>query len=294
MTQNGILVMGISALAILVWSKGEVSLLVVLYSINVFLTFSLSLLGLCVHWWRERYSVRMWRRKLALSLAGFLVTSSILLITLLEKFAAGGWVTVLITSLVVALCLYIRRHYEETREQLQQAEKLFAQSLKIDDPGLPQKLDPELPTAIFLVDEHRGVGIHTIMWVLRLFPGHFKNFVFISAGEVDTQSFDSAATIRTMQYKTENALCYYTGFCRSNGLNATWQMSYGTDPVVVLDQLTLQVMEEYPNSVCFAAQLVFLHDNMFVRWLHNQTALGMQHRLHMRGKQMIILPMKVS
>jgi amino acid transporter len=293
-TQNGILVMGFSALAILVWSKGDVSLLVVLYSINVFLTFSLSLLGLCVHWWRERYSVRVWKRKLALSLVGFLVTSSILLITLLEKFASGGWVTVLITSLVIALCLYIRKHYEETRAQLQQAEKLFAQSIKVDDAGLPQQLDPELPTAIFLVDEHRGVGIHTIMWVLRLFPGHFQNFVFISAGEVDTQSYDSAATIRTMQYKTENALCYYTAFCRSNGLNSTWQMSYGTDPVVVLDQLTLQVMEAYPNSVCFAAQLAFLHDNMFVRWLHNQTALSMQRRLHMRGKQMIILPMKVS
>ena len=130
--------------------------------------------------------------------------------------------------------------------------------------------------------------------LLRLFFGHFKNFVFISAGEVDTQSYDSAATIRTMQYKTENALCYYTAFCRGNGLNATWQMSYGTDPVLVLDQLTQEVMEEYPNSVCFAAQLVFLRDNMFVRWLHNQTALGMQRRLHMRGRQMIILPMKVN
>lgn len=293
-TQNGILVMGISALLILAWSKGSVALLVVLYSINVFLTFSLSLLGLCVHWWRERFSIRNWKRKMALSLIGFSATSSILLVTLSEKFAAGGWMTVLITSLVIALCLYIRKHYDETREQLRQAEKLFAQSIKLDDPGLPQKLDPELPTAIFLVDEHRGVGIHTIMWVLRLFPGHFQNFVFISAGEVDTQSYDSAATIRTMQYKTENALCYYTGFCRSNGLQATWRMSYGTDPVVVLDQLTQETMEEYPNSVCFAAQLVFLHDNLFIRWLHNQTALGMQHRLHMRGKQMIILPMKVN
>ncbi|MBI1174608.1 MAG: amino acid permease [Sideroxydans sp.] len=292
-TQNGILLMGISALLILIWSKGSVSLLVVLYSINVFLTFSLSLLGLSVHWWRERHSVRNWKRKLALSLLGFSVASSILLLTLAEKFSAGGWMTVLITSLVIALCLYIRRHYDETREQLQQAEKLFAQSIKVD-PGLPQKLDPELPTAIFLVDEHRGVGIHTIMWVLRLFPGHFQNFVFLSAGEVDTQSYDSAATIRTMQYKTENALCYYTGFCRSNGLQSTWRMAYGTDSVAVLDQLTQEAMEEYPNSVCFAAQLVFIKDNLFVRWLHNQTSLAMQHRLHMRGKQMIILPMKVS
>jgi amino acid transporter len=293
-TQNGIIVMGVSALLILLWSKGSVALLVVLYSINVFLTFTLSLLGLSVHWWKERRSIRNWKNRLALSLLGFSVTSGILLVTLVEKFAEGGWMTVLITSLVIGLCLLIRRHYDETREQLRQAEKLFAQSIKLDDPGLPQKLDPELPTAIFLVDEHRGVGIHTIMWVLRLFPGHFRNFVFISAGEVDTQSFDSAATIRTMQYKTENALCYYTGFCRSNGLHATWRMDYGTDPISVLDQLTLEVMEEYPNSVCFAAQLIFIHDNLFVRWLHNQTALAMQRRLHLRGKQMVILPMKVN
>jgi hypothetical protein len=292
-TQNGIIVMGVSALLILIWSKGEVSLLVVLYSINVFLTFSLSLLGLSKHWWSERRSVLTWKRKLALSLLGFSVTGSILVVTLVEKFAEGGWVTVLITSLVVGLCLLIRKHYDETREQLRQAEKLFGQSVKTES-GLPQKLDPELATAIFMVDEHRGVGIHTIMWVLRLFPDHFKNFIFLCAGEVDTQSFDSNATIRTMQYKTENSLCYYTGFCHSQGLQATWRMAYGTDPVTVLDNLVQEVIAEYPNSVCFAAKLVFTHDNIFVRWLHNQTALAMQRRLHLRGQQMVILPMKVT
>jgi len=292
-TQNGIIVMGVSALLILVWSHGDVSLLVVLYSINVFLTFSLSLLGLSKHWWGERRSVRTWKRKLLLSLLGLSVTGSILVVTLVEKFAEGGWVTILITGLVVGCCLLIRKHYDETREKLRQVEKLFAQSVKID-PGLPKKLDPDLPTAIFLVDKHRGVGIHTIMWVMRLFPGHFKNFIFVCAGEVDTQSFDSDATIRTMQYKTENALCYYTGFCNSNGLEATWRMAYGTDPVTVLDNLVQEVIAEYPNSVCFAAKLIFANDNVLVRWLHNQTALAMQRRLHFRGQQMVILPMKVT
>ncbi|HMC13526.1 MAG TPA: APC family permease, partial [Gallionellaceae bacterium] len=220
-TQNGILLMGVSSLVILIWSKGDVSLLVVLYSINVFLTFSLSLLGLCVHWWRERRSIRIWKRKLALSLLGLSVTGSILVMTLVEKFSEGGWVTVLITSLVIGLCLLVRKHYDETKAKLSKAEKLFGQSVKTE-PGLPQKLDPSLPTAIFLVDEHRGVGIHTILWVQRLFPGHFKNFVFISAGEVDTQSYDSDATIRTMRYKTENALCYYASYCNSHNLQATW------------------------------------------------------------------------
>jgi amino acid transporter len=292
-TQNGILVMGVAALLILIWSHGAVSLLVVLYSINVFLTFSLSLLGLSVHWWKDRRAVRTWKRKLCLSLLGLVVTGGILLVTLVEKFSDGGWVTVLITSLVVGLCLLIRRHYDTTREQLREIEKLFAQSIKVDD-AIPAPLDPELPSAVFLVDEHRGVGIHTIMWVLRLFPGHFKNFIFLSAGEVDTQSYNSAATIRTMQYKTENALCYYTGFCRAQNLNATWRMGYGTDPVNVIDELTQEILAEYPNSVCFSAKLIFAEDSILIRWLHNQTPLAIQRRLHLRGQQMVILPIKVG
>lgn len=292
-TQNGILVMGIAALLILLWSHGSVTLLVVLYSINVFLTFSLSLLGLSVHWWRDRRSVRDWKRKLALSLLGLLVAGSILLITLVEKFSEGGWVTVLITGLVVVFCLLIRKHYDETKTKLREVEKLFAQSIK-PGPCLPKKLDPELPTAVFMVDENRGVGIHTIMWVMRLFPGHFKNFIFLSVGEVDTQSYDSDATIRTMQFKTENTLCYYASFCENQGLQATWRMAYGTDPVQALDDLTSEIHEEYPNSVCFAAKLIFANDNFMVRWLHNQTALSLQRRLHRRGQQVVILPMKVS
>lgn len=292
-TQNGIVLMGIAALLILIWSKGSVALLVVLYSINVFLTFSLSLLGLTVHWWRERRSIRSWKRKLLLSLLGLTVTSGILLVTLVEKFSDGGWVTVLITGAVIIICLFIHKHYAETKIKLREVEKLFAQSIKAGS-CIPKQLDPELPTAIFMVDENRGVGIHTIMWVLRLFPGHFKNLIFLSVGEVDTQSYDNDATIRTMQFKTENTLCYYASFCEQQGLQATWRMAYGTDPVQALDVLANEVSGEYPNSVCFAAKLIFANDNFMVRWLHNQTALSLQRRLHQRGQQMVILPMKVS
>lgn len=292
-TQNGIILMGVAALLILIWSKGSVALLVVLYSINVFLTFSLTLLGLSVHWWRNRRSVRNWKGKISLSLLGFSVSGSILLVTLVEKFSEGGWVTVLITSVVIGFCLLIRKHYDQTKEKLREIEKLFALSVKT---GIctQKKLDPELPTAVFMVDSNRGVGIHTIMWVLRLFPDHFKNFIFLSVGEVDTESFDSDATIRSMQYKTENTLCYYASFCEAQGLQATWQMTYGTDPVKALEDLTQKIYEEYPNSVCFAAKLIFANDNLLLRWLHNQTALGLQRRLHLRGQQVVILPMKVN
>jgi len=71
-TQKGIQLMGLAAFGILVVTGGRVALLVVLYSINVFLTFSLSLLGLCIYWWRARRDDRRWLHRIALSCLGLL------------------------------------------------------------------------------------------------------------------------------------------------------------------------------------------------------------------------------
>src|SRR5216684_157803 len=97
-TQKGIQLMGLAAFGILIVTGGRVALLVVLYSINVFLTFSLSLLGLCIYWWHARRDDRRWLHRIALSCLGLVVTGSILLVTLVEKFAEGGWMTVVITG----------------------------------------------------------------------------------------------------------------------------------------------------------------------------------------------------
>lgn len=294
MKQNGILVMGLGALAILLWSNGRVALLVVLYSINVFLTFSLSLLGLCIYWWNDRADTRDWRSRLLLSLIGLIVTAGILLITLVEKFSYGGWVTVLITSLVIVLCLRIRKHYEETSEQLVRADKLFAPKPTWEESAHPPPLDPAQPTAIILAGKNLGIGMHTLLWVQQFFPGHFKNFIFLSVGEVDTESFDGKGALRTLQYRIENSLNYYTGYCHSRGLAATYHMAFDTDPVEGLSKLTEKVMEEFPSSICFASELIFPNENILTRWLHNHTALAMQRRLQFIGRQMVILPMIVS
>lgn len=293
-TQNGILLMGLGALGVLLWSNGSVSLLVVLYSINVFLTFSLSLLGLTIHWWRRRRDAPHWRRRFALSVVGLIVTSGILAVTLVAKFTEGGWLTVVITGSVIGLCLVVRWHYDETRTQLRKIDALFSSRGPLDEVANPPQLDPQKPTAVFFVGKNRGVGMHALLWVQRLFPDHFRNFVFISIGEVDAQSYDGAGALRTLQYEIENSLHYYINFCHRHGLAATSRLAFGTDPVVELLKLTDEIMQEFPNSVCFASNLIFVHDNFFTRWLHNQTALAMQQQLHLQGIQMVILPMKVA
>lgn len=293
-TQNGVFLMGVAALAVLWWSGGSVALLVILYSINVFLTFSMSLLGLCIYWWQNRNQERKWPRRILLSLAGLVVTVSILLVLLVEKFTEGGWVTVVITGVVIGLCLMIRMHYQSVREQLRKVDELFAADVEAPASPNPPALDPAAPTAVFLVGKNRGVGMHALLWVQRLFPDHFKNCVFLTVGEVDARSYDAEGAIRELQAQLEESLRYYINFCHAHGLAAKAYQSYGTDPVAELTAQVDRVSQEFPNSVCFASKLIFVHDNIFTRWLHNQTALTMQRRLHLQGKQMVILPMKVS
>ena len=63
-TADGVLAMGIGAGLILIGTRASVDALVVLYAINVFVTFTLSQLGMTVHWWKVRESERNWIRKL--------------------------------------------------------------------------------------------------------------------------------------------------------------------------------------------------------------------------------------
>jgi hypothetical protein len=218
----------------------------------------------------------------------------IVLVLVIGKFHEGGWVTLIITGSVIALCLAIRRHYAETQNQLRKIDELFSARGPLAEATRPPPLDPQQPTAVFFVGKNRGVGMHALLWVQRLFPGHFKNFVFLSAGEVDAQSYGGPGALRTLQYEIENSLRYYVNFCQTHALAATSYISFGTDPVGELTQLAERVLKEFPNSVCFASKLIFVHDNFLTRSLHNQTALALQQRLHMQGIQMVVLPMKVA
>jgi amino acid transporter len=291
-TQNGIVIMGVAALLIVLWSRGSVDLLVVLYSINVFLTFTLSLLGLCIYWWRARGKDWRWAHRLAFSGLGLAVTSGILGVTLIEKFSEGGWVTVLITSLVIALCLAIHRHYDWVKARLKEVDEIFS-AAPCPKCANPPPLDRDAPTAIFIVGSSRGGGIHTLLWVQRLFPNHFKNFIFISAKAVDAQSYGGGEESDRLRQGLERALTFYVDYCHANGLAASSRLSLGTDRVDELAKLAEGVQKDFSNCVFFTSKLVLRNENWATRLLHNQTALALQRRLHLNGMQMFILPMQL-
>ena len=291
-TQNGILLMGSAALAILILSHGRVDFLVVLYSINVFLTFSLSLTGLCIYWIKHRKDDKRWLRRLALSATGLAVTVSILVVTTIAKFDEGGWITVLITSAVIAGCIAIRRHYQNTKERIRAVDAVFANTPNGTETTYPE-LDPESPTAVFIVGMSRGGGLHALLWVQRMFPGHFRNFLFIMARTVDSQAYGGDDAIREMKDSASESLSYFVDFCHSHGLASTSYLGFGTDAVEAITEISDKVRCEFPSAIFFTSKLITETENFMTRLLHNQAALALQRRLHLEGIQMVILPMKI-
>jgi amino acid transporter len=295
-TQNGILLMGAAALAALVYTIGDVGHLVVMYSINVFLTFSLSMLAMLRFWYRHRDTRREWRSRLLLFALGLLLCATILLVTLYEKFAGGGWVTVLITAIVIALCFVIRRHYRSVHTQLDRLYHELGDLPLLVSSDNPSVGDPDArqPTAAVLVGSYGGVGIHTVLNVLRTFPGHFKGLVFISVGVIDSGEFKGEHAVEELTQRTESVLAQYVKLARGLGVPATWRMSVGTEAVTEAEGVCLAVAREYPHTVFFAGKMIFQREKWFHRLLHNETALAVEKRLRWAGKTMVTMPIRVS
>lgn len=293
-TKDGILLMGGAALALLFYTRGDVDLLVVLYSINVFLTFSLSQLGMCRHWWQVREREPAWRKHLVINGVGLVLTSGILIATVTLKFRAGGWVTVVITSAVIVLCLYIRRHYREAEQSLRRLDDILL-DLPLPDatPRVPPR-DTTAPTAVFFVNGYNGLGIHAVLGVPRLFGPHFKNFVFVGVGVIDSSRFKGREEIENLHRETEESLKRYVDFVKRQGAYAEYWYALGTDAIDELEQLAHQVAKRFPRAVFFAGKLVFKQESFWHKVLHNQAALTLQRRLQFAGLQMVVLPVRAE
>ncbi|MEW6719172.1 MAG: APC family permease, partial [Thermodesulfobacteriota bacterium] len=101
-TKYGVYFMGGMAFLMLFITGGSVRYLVIMYSINVFLTFSMSQFGMVLHWWKDRETEPRWMHGIAVNGIGFALTASILCATVIMKFPEGGWITLLITGSFMA------------------------------------------------------------------------------------------------------------------------------------------------------------------------------------------------
>ena len=294
-TQNGIILMGLAALITVVATKGSVGLLVVLYSINVFITFCLSQAGMVRHWWEVRKEERKWIKKIGLNGLGLMLTSFILVSVIVLKFHDGGWATLLITGGLVGLALIIKQHYRGTLKMLERLNVLVetAASVVSTNPNRVVALDTQAKTAAILVNGFNGLGLHTVMGVIRNFGKEFKNFVFIEVGVLDAGNFKGAVEVDSLKASVKNDLDRYIEFMNSHGFYAEKFSAFGTEIIAEAENVAQKVSKRFPGIIFFGGQLVFAEETFMNRLLHNYTVFSIQKRFYQQGIPFVILPIRV-
>ena len=215
----------------------------------------------------------------------------ILTITVAEKFREGGWLTVLATSALIALCMAIRRHYAGVFARLKRLDQILG--------ALPSQavakrsLDPKKPTAVMLVGGYSGLGIHSLLTVLKLFPRYFQNVLFVTVGVVDSATFQGVEEVDRVREQAEEGLRKYVEQAERMGLPADARLAMGTEAVAESVRVASEIAQDFPRAIFFAGKLIFERERWFDRFLHNETAYAMQRRLQFAGLQMVVLPVRV-
>ena len=113
---NGIIVLGFISGVLLVLFQGKTHLLIPLYAVGVFISFTLSQSGMVVHWWKLRGF--LWIPKSILNGVGAVATGVATCVIAVTKFSHGAWMVVIFIPIMVSVFLAIRKHYQNIIPQL--------------------------------------------------------------------------------------------------------------------------------------------------------------------------------
>lgn len=309
--KNGIFLMAGASILTVYLAGASVRYLVVLYAINVFITFCLSQAGMVRHWWAERSNTRGWKKKLCVNGVGLALCLFILMWVTTMKFYEGGWITLVVTAALATVAALIHRRYRITERQvnlwnlMMVTKVLWGEagpiSLAEEAPGAaakrrePPPLDPKAETAVILVNGYNGLGLQVLASVLRYFGHEFKNYIFVMVGVIDAGNFKGAGgVIGQLQQHVWDETDRYVSLMRQNGLAADARTAVGTDVVEEVEKIAPALIEEFPQSVFFLGQLVLPKDTIVTRILHNNITLTTQRRLLGLGVPFVTLPVKVQ
>lgn len=125
---NGILFLAVSAIILVLAFDAEVTRLIQLYIVGVFVSFVLSQSGMIRHWNRllrtetDPVQRRRMRRSQMINSFGLFMTASVLVIVLITKFTKGAWIAIAAMAAIYVLMTAIRKHYDRVAEELQEQE----------------------------------------------------------------------------------------------------------------------------------------------------------------------------
>ena len=291
-TGNALLFLGLAAAAALLYTQGDVSQLAVLYTINVFLTFTLTMVSMLRYWWQQPQRTPARWRRITLYVIASCVCGGILVVTIISEFHGLGQIALAVTGLLVALCLLIHAHYQSVSARLR---KLYMELENL--PRTPKDvgaIDPTKPVAVVLVSRYGGIGIHTVLNVFRAFPGHFHGVIFLAVGLVDSGRFKGEDSMEELRHETLDSLSRYEELARSLGMPSSSRHAIGLDVVVEAEHLCLQVAKEFPRCTFFAGKVIFGKPKWYHALLHNDAAMAIQRRLQLAGRTVVVIPARMT
>lgn len=152
---TGIVALGAIAAALVIVFEGNVDSLIHLYAIGVFLAFSMSDSGMVVHWWKTRGPG--WKKSIIINGADAVLTTSILIIVSITKFALGGWVVLILIPTITMVFLWVHRHYTHVADQL-----------RINPAQMPPETDA--PIVIVPIDDVNYASLRAVSFARKITP----------------------------------------------------------------------------------------------------------------------------
>ncbi|WP_091612307.1 APC family permease [Micromonospora mirobrigensis] len=249
---NGIVFLASFAIVLIVGFQAEVTRLIQLYIVGVFVSFTLSQAGMIRHWnrhlrtERDPEARRRMVRSRAINAFGMALTGIVLVIVLLTKFLLGAWIAIAAMAVIYLLMLAIRRHYDRVAAELE-------------------------PTEVRGVLPARN---HAIVLVSKLHQPTLRAIAYARATRPDTLT---AVTVNVDEKDTRD-------------LQADWERRELPVPLTVVDSPYREITRPILNFVASVRResprdvvTVFIPEYVVGRWwenlLHNQSALRLKGRL---------------
>ncbi len=249
---NGILILAFMAIALIIAFDAQVTRLIQLYIVGVFVSFNLSQLGMIRHWTRllksesdPRKRRRMFRSR-AINAFGLGMTAVVFVIVLLTKFLAGAWIAILAMGTFFILMKGIRRHYDNVGREL---------TVEADDQVMPTRVH-----AIVLVSKVHKPTMRALAYAKATRPN------VLEAVLVDA---DSTSTSRILEEWDERRI------------DVPLKVLYSPYREIIrpIVEYVRTIRDANPRGVV----AVYIPEYVVGRWweqvLHNQTALRLKGRL---------------
>jgi amino acid transporter len=258
---NGIVFLALMAIILIQVFDAEVTRLIQLYIVGVFVSFNLSQLGMIRHWTRllkderDPGERRRMTRSRVINAVGLSFTAVVLVIVLLTKFLAGAWIAILAMIIFFIIMRSIRRHYDNVELELAAEEE--------------DKVMPTRVHAIVLVSKLHKPTLRALAFAKATRPNVLEG-VYVAA--------DAESTDRLLQEWDE----------RNLGVPLKVLFSPYREVVKPIVDYATQIRKANPRGVV----AVYIPEYVVGRWweqfLHNQTALRLKGRLLFSPGVMVI------